>query len=468
MSLDAHAADLATSLAKADLVPGSAATLIPDGFRPTTQLGVRFAGKDVELGTFLRAGECKQAPTLTFAPEASASADATYSFILTDPDAPTPDDPKFAFWRHWVLSGLRPQSTDANAATAVGASELTAYLGPGPKDDSKPHRYLFLLYREPKGLRLSKTDVGGEEFVQRRSFKPAEFAERNGLSLVGVNWMYCAGKLDPYLDTDASEPGEVVDIICQICRHRPLTISPRARPFILEGSVEPLDQLVNMFIHGFEQTALLPCGHVFGARCLRQEYSGQRHLVCPSCGFQMTYASCGHAIPPAIVPINSAGSVRDTFPLTIPEGGLKPSHCKECRWRAIRIKLRHALNSECVICMERKEAGREHNVHYARHVECGIKDVLSQVMMLVQPDFVTRTTADSVRKAREETDRRDVNTALLYAMVLTELESTMWRETATNRLTSEQRRRHAAGVNAIESYILELLMLSGNTCRRMW
>jgi hypothetical protein len=50
-----------------------------------------------------------------------------------------------------------------------------------------------LLYREPDGLRLSKEDVGGEEFVQRRSFKPAEFAERHGLRLVGVNWMYCAG-----------------------------------------------------------------------------------------------------------------------------------------------------------------------------------------------------------------------------------------------------------------------------------
>jgi phosphatidylethanolamine-binding protein len=58
---------------------------------------------------------------------------------------------------------------------------------------SKPHRYLFLLYREPEGLSLSKEDLGGEEFVQRRSFKPAEFAEAHGLRLVGVNWMYCAG-----------------------------------------------------------------------------------------------------------------------------------------------------------------------------------------------------------------------------------------------------------------------------------
>ncbi|KAI1121125.1 phosphatidylethanolamine-binding protein [Nemania abortiva] len=190
MSLDAHSEALKASLATANLVPGSAASLIGEGFRPTTKLNVSFGERAVELGTFFRAGECKQAPTLTFGPEADAPEDASYSFILTDPDAPTPDDPKFAFWRHYVLSGLRPQ----NAVDAVAAgSELTAYLGPGPKDDSKPHRYLFLLYREPKGLSLTKADVGGEEFVQRRSFKPAEFAEQHGLRLVGVNWMYCAG-----------------------------------------------------------------------------------------------------------------------------------------------------------------------------------------------------------------------------------------------------------------------------------
>lgn len=58
---------------------------------------------------------------------------------------------------------------------------------------SKPHRYLFLLFREPKGLDLTKEDVGGEEFVQRRSFDPAAFVSKYGLNLVSVNWMLGAG-----------------------------------------------------------------------------------------------------------------------------------------------------------------------------------------------------------------------------------------------------------------------------------
>lgn len=147
MSLNAHAAALAESLAKANLVPGPAAGLIAPDFRATTKLDVSFGGKAVELGTFFRAGECKVAPAVSFAPEAAANGASaasytyTYTFILTDPDAPTPDDPKFAFWRHWVLSGLRPRSVDAGSGAGVDADaaatsrELTAYLGPGPKDE---------------------------------------------------------------------------------------------------------------------------------------------------------------------------------------------------------------------------------------------------------------------------------------------------------------------------------------------
>ncbi|KAI1801201.1 PEBP-like protein [Daldinia bambusicola] len=195
MSLVDHATALRSSLSSANLVPGPASALIPADFAPTTQLTISFGDKAVDLGTFFRAGECKQAPQIAFSPEkeeqdasSSASSSASYLLILTDPDAPTPDDPKFAFWRHYVVSGLKPEEEKGGEAKT-----LTEYLGPGPKDDSKPHRYLFLLYREPAGLSLAKEDVGGEEFVQRRSFKPVEFAEKHGLKLVGVNWMTCAG-----------------------------------------------------------------------------------------------------------------------------------------------------------------------------------------------------------------------------------------------------------------------------------
>ncbi|KAM0522446.1 hypothetical protein ACHAPE_002036 [Trichoderma viride] len=190
--LDSFAQTLARSLAEANLVPGSAEALIPRDFTPTTRLAVSFDGRDVEHGNLFRVREVKLAPFVSFEAEAGDSGEASYMLLLVDPDAPTPDDPKFAYWRHWVLPGLTPL-TSADGIVAQTKPVLTEYLAPGPKDDSKPHRYLFLLFREPHGLALTKEDVGGEEFVQRRSFDAVKFVEKHQLQLVSVNWIKGAG-----------------------------------------------------------------------------------------------------------------------------------------------------------------------------------------------------------------------------------------------------------------------------------
>lgn len=62
---------LASSLAEAKLVPGSAEALIPRVFTPTTRLGVSFEGRDVQLGSLFRVSEVKQAPFVSFEAEVS-------------------------------------------------------------------------------------------------------------------------------------------------------------------------------------------------------------------------------------------------------------------------------------------------------------------------------------------------------------------------------------------------------------
>lgn len=51
--------------------------------------------------------------------------------MLVDPDAPTPDDPKFAFWRHWIINGLEPLSGEGTIVAATKPA-ATAYHPPGP------------------------------------------------------------------------------------------------------------------------------------------------------------------------------------------------------------------------------------------------------------------------------------------------------------------------------------------------
>ncbi|CAG8959728.1 hypothetical protein HYFRA_00001634 [Hymenoscyphus fraxineus] len=191
MTLSTYSKDLSSSLSKAGLGIGTT-PLLPADFTPSTELVIKYGEKTVEFGNFLRTGETLEIPSVTFAAEATKTG-STYTLIMVDPDAPTPEDPKYAYWRHWVATGLQASSSSSEN-TDLSHTPVTKYFGPGPKDEvATPHRYLFLLYREPTGFKVGKEEVGGEEFVDRRSFKADDFAGKFGLELVSVNWFSGVG-----------------------------------------------------------------------------------------------------------------------------------------------------------------------------------------------------------------------------------------------------------------------------------
>jgi phosphatidylethanolamine-binding protein (PEBP) family uncharacterized protein len=187
---------LLDSLKSASLLPSP---IIPSTFTPTYSLNISFPSKSPSNGSLVRVSDVATQPSITFSPTDSTSGpSSTFTLLLIDPDAPTPDDPKFAYWRHWVVTNIPTSSTSGSNSSAVqgdvkDGKTVTPYLAPGPKDESGPHRYLFLLFKEPAGFGVEKGDVGGDEFVERRSFGAGEFAERFGLELVGVQWMKGVG-----------------------------------------------------------------------------------------------------------------------------------------------------------------------------------------------------------------------------------------------------------------------------------
>ncbi|KAF9697994.1 hypothetical protein EKO04_004493 [Ascochyta lentis] len=178
---------LIESLKSASLLPSP---IIPQNFTPTYDLSVSFSSKSPTNGSLVRVSEVKETPNVTFSATSNSGSAQSYTFFLIDPDAPTPDDPKFAYWRHWVVTNIPLSSGSGDVKQG---KTLTQYLAPGPKDESGPHRYLFLLFKEPEGFSIEKSDVGGEEFVDRRSFGAREFVEKHGLELVGVQWMRGVG-----------------------------------------------------------------------------------------------------------------------------------------------------------------------------------------------------------------------------------------------------------------------------------
>lgn len=70
-ALQTHSTSLTDSLRQGGLIPGPATTdgLIPDGFKPQTELGVSYDGCKVELGNFFRASQCQVAPAVFFQQE---------------------------------------------------------------------------------------------------------------------------------------------------------------------------------------------------------------------------------------------------------------------------------------------------------------------------------------------------------------------------------------------------------------
>lgn len=284
------------------------------------------------------------------------------------------------------------------------------------------------------------------------------------------------------LDSQGDENAVGLEVLCACCQESKLDISRSARYASSSTDDEPattedLDEAHTYFPRyhkrGIERTVALACGHVLGDRCIaRMLMEDSQCVVCPSCHYKMQYVPCEHPIAPALVPINGVEPVRDRFPLTIPEGG-QPTACKECRWKTVAAKLQFALSADCAPCRQRAEAQvphseAEHRAHRAAHLAHGTRDALAEVMRLVWPDFVTRATDAAARRAVEDADRRQATLSVLVAMVLSELEDTIWCRTPAKTLSAESSGRHSANVTSIEVQVLGWLMEVRDDSRRAW
>ncbi|KAI0382711.1 hypothetical protein F5Y04DRAFT_252182 [Hypomontagnella monticulosa] len=287
--------------------------------------------------------------------------------------------------------------------------------------------------------------------------------------------------LQQHLDAQGEEDGMAIETVCGICQERTLDISKSARKYTSSDDTAEEHPRRNRHLpkyirHGLERTVVLACGHVFGDRCIGNLLAQGTDVTCPSCGFRMAYRGCGHAISPALIPVAGVKPIRDEFPLTIGEGGDEPRNCLECRWKLIRSNMRYTLSDECVICRQKDMARLPqdlagHRVHRNQHVNLGIKNAFYDIVMLVWPEFLTRETESSASKSATEQDRREVHASLLNALVLSELDETMWYRTKAGKgwnLTKEQLRKHAQGTATIEQTLLGWLLDSTRESRRTW
>jgi phosphatidylethanolamine-binding protein (PEBP) family uncharacterized protein len=77
---------------------------------------------------------------------------------MTDPDAPSRNDPKWSEFCHWIVTGLKAASPGApieavtpTASSSVDISkshQVVEYMGPAPPPKTGKHRYVLLLYKD--------------------------------------------------------------------------------------------------------------------------------------------------------------------------------------------------------------------------------------------------------------------------------------------------------------------------------
>ena len=64
-----------------------------------------------------------------------------YTLLMTDPDAPSRENPVNAEIRHWLVGNIR-------GSDVHHGDEIFEYRGSGPPQGSGLHRYVFLIFRQ--------------------------------------------------------------------------------------------------------------------------------------------------------------------------------------------------------------------------------------------------------------------------------------------------------------------------------
>jgi phosphatidylethanolamine-binding protein (PEBP) family uncharacterized protein len=121
---------------------------------------VSWGKKKAELGNTLKPKQVQDQPSISLYDETNQdhcpTTNMTYVVTLTDPDAPSRDDPKWSEMCHWIAANVSlsqkmysilPISTlNTKEEETQGVDEVMEWKPPGPPPKTGKHRYVFLVF----------------------------------------------------------------------------------------------------------------------------------------------------------------------------------------------------------------------------------------------------------------------------------------------------------------------------------
>ncbi|KAK7409668.1 carboxypeptidase Y inhibitor [Neonectria punicea] len=185
-------------LAEAEIIP-----TVVDDFRPSLQLDVTWKSSSAKLGNTLNPSHLQSKPSVRFEKVASelnlmpqGAAHTTHVVALTDPDAPSRDNPEWSEFCHWIAVGVPGSS--ASGAPGLQLKDLVGYKPPGPPPKTGKHRYVFLVLVPINGttdkLNLEPPKDRKHWGSDDEGHGVRQWARSHGLVPVAANFIYAQNK----------------------------------------------------------------------------------------------------------------------------------------------------------------------------------------------------------------------------------------------------------------------------------
>ena len=197
---DGYLRSIQTRLKEAEVIP----TVIDD-FVPSLVLHVDWPDhQHASLGNILDPEKLQEQPDIRLYSTShhAADADKTYVVTITDPDAPSRDDPKWSEFCHFIATGLplprlvieKSLHKDQGHILSTGLTDVVSYKPPGPPPKTGKHRYVILVFAAANGttdgLDLTKPSDRKHWGYKHSGHGVRDWAVENKLVPVAANFIF--------------------------------------------------------------------------------------------------------------------------------------------------------------------------------------------------------------------------------------------------------------------------------------
>lgn len=179
-----------------------------DDFFPSLTLSVDWSKDTANLGNKIKPKHLQDEPIVilhdpTSSPS-STNSNLSYILALTDPDAPSRENPKWSEMCHWIISNLNIHTNTISSLSlprygltkrsTCSPNDVMPYKPPSPPPKTGKHRYVFLVFTPKNGttepLHFSKPEDRQHWGTGEEGGGVRIWAAKNGLVPVAGNFVY--------------------------------------------------------------------------------------------------------------------------------------------------------------------------------------------------------------------------------------------------------------------------------------